>query len=386
KPKDAGKWKWILMDFDRGLGSVNSQMISFYVNEDGWPLKELMRNQDFKKQFGIKLSDLLFTTFNSNRMIAEIQDHINTIEAEIPNHVDRWKGTSGTGNYSSIRAISSVNYWLSEVEKLKTFAQARPGVILNDLTNYGFQAPVPVSVTTFPAQSGVLTFNGLKIPVDVCSGGYPKGEVINLKAEAKPGYNFLGWKSNVDSSLISKEQIWKYSDTGTDLGTSWNNSDFSDASWKSGQAELGYGDGDEKTVVGYGGSTNNKYITTYFRKSFDLNNKGKVTRLNLSLRCDDGAVVYLNGIEIQRYNLPSGTIGFGTIALTSIAGTDESTFHTFTIGAESASGIGAPANSASKGGERNTEVSSGTRRMTFASERLLARTSLRLAASITCSA
>lgn len=335
KPKDTGKWKWILMDFDRGFFGASNQMISFYVNEDGWPFRDLMKNADYKKLFGIKLSDLLFTTFNPQRMIGQIDDHQKTIEAEMPNHISRWEGTSGTGNYSNIKAIPSMDYWHTEVEKLRTFAKARPGVILNDLTNYGFLAPVPVSVTTLPAQSGVLTFNGLKIPVDVCTGGYPKGETIKLTAAAKDGYKFMGWKINSDSLLIARQSNWKYLDTGADLGTSWRNAAFSDTGWKSGQAELGYGDGDEKTVIGYGGDINNRYITSYFRTSFAVKNKQKVSGMTLMLKCDDGAVVYLNGNEIQRYNMPAGNIASGTLASTSLSGTDESTFHTFAIGTES---------------------------------------------------
>jgi len=334
KPKDTGKWKWILMDFDRGFFGANNQLISFYVNDDGWPFRDLIKNNEYKKLFGLKLSDLMFTTFNPQRMIAEIDAHQQTIEAEMPNHVTRWAGTRGTGTYSSVTAISSVDYWHSEVEKLRTFAKARPGVILNDLINYGFNIPVAVSVTTFPAKSGVLTFNGLKIPVDVCSGGYPKDETIKLTAEAKDGFKFIGWKAKGDSLVIPKESSWKYSDTGVDLGTSWRNADFSDTNWKSGPAELGYGDGDEKTVISYGGDANNKYISSYFRKSFVLNNKLKVSGLTLLLKCDDGAVVYLNGNEIQRYNMPTGAIGFGTTAVSSIIGADESDFHTFSIGSE----------------------------------------------------
>jgi len=335
KPKNSGQWKWILMDFDRGFSGVDNELINFYINEDGWPFRDLIKNQDYKKLFGRKLADLLFTNFNPERMIAQIDDHQKTIEAEMPNHVSRWAGTSGTGNYSSIKAISSVDYWLSEVEKLRTFAQARPGVILNDLTNYGFQSPVPVTISTFPVNSGNLTFNGLKIPVDVCSGAYPKSEQIKLTAEAKAGYQFLGWKANGDSIVLAKEQIWKYSDTGTDPGISWKNPDYNESAWKSGPAELGYGDDDEKTVISFGSDSNSKQITSYFRRSFALKNKHKVDGLALLLKCDDGAVVYLNGIEIQRYNMPAGTIGFQTTASSGISGADELTFHTFSIGKES---------------------------------------------------
>lgn len=37
-------------------------------------------------------------------------------------------------------------------------------------------------------------FNGFKIPVDNCLGGYPKNETITLKAEAVAGYRFLDGK------------------------------------------------------------------------------------------------------------------------------------------------------------------------------------------------
>jgi hypothetical protein len=332
KPKDSGKWKWILMDFDRGFFGAGNELISFYINEDGWPLKELIRNPDFKKQFGLKLSDLIFTTFNTDRMLLQIEDHQKTIEAEMPNHIARWEGTRGTGNYSGITAISSMDYWFSEVQELRTFAQARPGVILNDLMNYGFQAPVPVSITTYPAGSGKLTFNGLKIPVDVCNGGYPKGESIKLTAEANSGYTFLGWKANEDTLLIGKQTSWKYLDKGSDPGPYWKNADYSDAFWKSGQAELGYGDGGEKTVISYGGNTSNRYITSWFRKNFTYNSKQDVIGLSISLNCDDGAVIYLNGNEIQRYNMPGGVIDAGTTAIVSISGTDETTFHNFSVG------------------------------------------------------
>jgi len=331
KQKDTGKWKWILMDFDRGFSGVNNEMISFYLNESGWPFKSLMKNTEYKKYFGRKLADLMFTTFNTDRMISRIDAHKQAIEAEIPKHVDRWAGTHGTGNYSNIYAISSVDYWQSEVEKLKTFAQDRPAVILNDLTNYGFQDAVPVTVTTFPEKSGRLTFNGLEIPVDVCTGGYPQDEEIKLTAEAKAGYKFLGWKTNSAFSLITKETEWKYSDAGTDLGTVWRTSDFNDATWKTGKAELGYGDGDEATVIGYGSNDQSKYITTYFRKSFSIVDKQKMSEIILSLKCDDGAIVYLNGAEIVRFNLPAGTVSFGTTATSSIGGTDESRFNTYEI-------------------------------------------------------
>jgi hypothetical protein len=329
KPKESGKWKWILMDFDRGFSGVNNDLIDFYLRESGWPFRDLMKNEEYKKYFGRKMADLLFTTFNAERMIGEIEDHQHQIEAAIPAHVLRWQGTSGTGNYSNIRAISSFDYWLSEIEKVKTFALARPAVILSDLTNYGFENSLPLTIQTLPANSGEITFNGLTVPVNNCDGAYPANEQIRLVAEAKPGFRFLGWQSSMKSLLIPRESTWKFFDKGTSLGSTWQTIGFNDSGWSSGQAELGYGDDDENTIIGYGPSSENKYITTYFRKNFSISNKDLMQSLAFNLKCDDGAVVYLNGHEIGRYNLPAGTIDYLTNANNSVGGSDESTFSTY---------------------------------------------------------
>ena len=107
-------------------------------------------------------------------------------------------------------------------------------------------------------------------------------------------------------TLIATGADWKYLDDGTDQGTAWTLTGFDDAAWASGPAELGYGDGDEATVVSFGPSAGNKYVTTYFRRAFTVANPGAFTFLSLRLKRDDGAAVYLNGSEIFRNSLAGG--------------------------------------------------------------------------------
>ncbi|HTD67667.1 MAG TPA: Ig-like domain-containing protein, partial [Candidatus Limnocylindria bacterium] len=64
------------------------------------------------------------------------------------------------------------------------------------------------------------------------------------------------------------QEVWKYRDDGSDQGTAWRLPAFDDTAWASGPAELGYGDGDEATVVSFGPDPNNKFVTTYFRCAF----------------------------------------------------------------------------------------------------------------------
>ena len=130
--------------------------------------------------------------------------------------------------------------------------------------------------------------------------------------------------------LVPAGSVWKYLDNGSNQGTAWRASAFNDSAWASGAAELGYGDGDETTVISYGPNANSKYITSYFRKSFNVASLSALTALNLRVKRDDGIVVYLNGTEVYRDNMPSGTIGYTTLASTA-ASDDGATWQTATI-------------------------------------------------------
>jgi hypothetical protein len=132
------------------------------------------------------------------------------------------------------------------------------------------------------------------------------------------------------TTLISYGSSWKYLDNGTNQGTAWRAVSFSDASWRTGNAELGYGDGDEKTIVRYGSSSSLKYVTTYFRKAISIPNTSLYTGLSLSIKRDDGAVVYINGTQVYRTNMPSGTISYSTLA-SADAGDDGKTPQTVSL-------------------------------------------------------
>src|SRR5439155_16132606 len=68
--------------------------------------------------------------------------------------------------------------------------------------------------------------------------------------------------------LIAPGSIWKYWDRGGALPSAWTSRFYDDTQWASGPAQLGYGDGDEATVVSFGPDPDTKYTTTYFRRGF----------------------------------------------------------------------------------------------------------------------
>lgn len=140
--------------------------------------------------------------------------------------------------------------------------------------------------------------------------------------------------------VIPRGATWKYLDTGADLGasdqaytaTAWFHPDFDDTAWRSGVAELGYGDG-PATVLRYGADddnlnndANNKFLTYYFRHEFSVTQPDidRMAALFLELERDDGAIVYLNGTKIARMQMPADPVNFNTVAEGDTGGGEES--------------------------------------------------------------
>jgi len=159
-------------------------------------------------------------------------------------------------------------------------------------------------------------------------------------------------------TLIANGETWRYLDTGADLGPSdqpasaaaWFHPDFDDSGWLTGQAPLGYTNDnsssatptDQSSDLRYGPVPSDdplhpnkandpaaKFATTYFRKSFEVpaGQLAELRALHFSLRRDDAAIAYLNGVEILRHNLPEGSVSPGTFAsATAVGGNEFGTF------------------------------------------------------------
>jgi hypothetical protein len=132
--------------------------------------------------------------------------------------------------------------------------------------------------------------------------------------------------------LVAAGSVWKYLDTGTNLGTSWRSNSFDDTSWASGPAPLGYGEMNvgqwPRTTNSFGPDPNNKYITTYYRRLLDVPNAAQFSALEFRLLRDDGAVVYLNGAEVFRSNMPTGAVDSLTLATNGVTGAEETAWFT----------------------------------------------------------
>ncbi len=161
-----------------------------------------------------------------------------------------------------------------------------------------------------------------------------------------PSAGMLSGGSELNRLIALESTGWRYLDTGSDPGGSdvvvdhpsygvsnWKHPDFLDASWEVGQAMLGYGGITGGTInesVDFGGVNSDRHPTTHFRKHFNVTGATSYRELRIDLRRDDGAILYLNGREIVRSNLPEGVVGFETLSTSSVGGSRESEPNLFT--------------------------------------------------------
>ncbi|MCH6256528.1 lamin tail domain-containing protein [Puniceicoccaceae bacterium K14] len=250
-----------------------------------------------------------------NRMVARLQKHIDATELSFLAESARWgyRTPESWRSYQDNLLENDLPSRAGTMISAYRSAGLYPSIDAPSMNQFGgnVDAGFELKITNPLGGTTYFTINGEDPRLT--------GGAVNSKATALV-------EDATGNVLVSKGSDWRYLDDGSNQGTAWRGSFFNDSSWSVGTAELGYGDGDENTTVSYGSNSNNKHITTYFRKTIEVENVSSLSGLTLELMRDDGAVVYINGVEIMRSNMPGGTVTSSTLASSAASGGGESTF------------------------------------------------------------
>lgn len=174
--------------------------------------------------------------------------------------------------------------------------------VLNNWTN--------VILTTTPMTPGVIY----------------KVIINNVADTSEAGNKLMNYSANIPAQVIIAPVWieWKYENTGTDLSNIWYSLEYDDSGWQSGQALFGL----ESSAFVTANPINTPFTLTnaqgifiptfYFRTWFNFPYKTDIVKIAFQHAVDDGAVFYVNGVEVYRYNMPAGPVSFNTLASSSI--------------------------------------------------------------------
>ena len=320
--RDGGKFRFVVFDLDHSFNSDSP--IDMFMNREYWTFdqlyptslgritaqikfvtlfKNLLQNADFRRRFidaYCLMGGSVFEATRSTQLIDELVARVNPAM--------QLEGRSANSTANTVKSQLS--------RRLSTATNALKRYSAFGLGNVQTQR-VKLASNVEGAQ---LLLNSQPVPT-----GYFDGNLfapVTLKAVAPAGYAFEGWSSlglTTGTTLMEKGAEWRYYDQGSLDGQNWTSPTYAENGWKKGNAPLGYGNPNiaAATTLDYGGDSSKKRPTYYFRTNVSLEQEPAANDLfTMNYVVDDGIIVYVNGSEAARFNMPSGMVGYSTYAST----------------------------------------------------------------------
>ena len=327
---DAGGWKFFSQDQDIALQDVAADSTDQTV-PDGI-FNRLLSYPDFKTIWRDRIYRHLFNdgALTPAKVAGYYNLRADEIFAAVVPETARWQPSSSVGPLPWDRN----GEWTVERNYLnQTYFPQRTGRLLSQFRARGWY---PVDAPAMSQRGGTVAA-GTKVLLTApagtiyytMDGSDPRqpGGAINPSAVVYDASNNTVNLLEAFDDRAGLGATWKYLVSAADPGPSWREAGFSDAGWSTGKVEAGYGDGDEITMIDPDtdpvAAGVQKGITTLFRNTFNIADPNIVAGLNLRLKRDDGAVVYINGREVMRSGMADGPILFSTTGNKGVNVTDD---------------------------------------------------------------
>jgi hypothetical protein len=169
----------------------------------------------------------------------------------------------------------------------------------------------------------------------VFSVGQPPSGTVNVTWSINHGITDLGvtgtplsfnrtgpgatWNFTLDSrtTLVASNSQWRLLKgfaEAPDITNAWRYLGFDDSGWSSSPAPFVFGEPTFTNALNPGTSVadmaDNAYSSIYLRKTFFIAKASAVTNLLLNHQSDDGFIAWINGVEVFRFNMPTGQIAY----------------------------------------------------------------------------
>lgn len=307
-------FKFFVHDFEHSMLDVNEDRTGPFPsnNENNAayynPLflhQDLMENEEYKMRWADRVHRHLF---NGGALTpAAWQNRVNKlatfVDASIVAESARWGDTFRSQPYTKAD-------WINAQNGLVGYFTPRNPVVLSQLRADHLypQLDAPV-VSPFGGHQPVGTEIAIQGPPGATLYYMPDGSDPRAVGGALKSGALVYTASTTTQPLIPwSAGGWSYLADGSNQGVAWRSETFNSSSWPVGTAELGFGDGDEASVIPIidanpSVSGIQRVATTYFRRTFNVTDAHQITSLGLTVEYDDTYVVYLNGTRVAG-NLP----------------------------------------------------------------------------------
>jgi len=350
-----GKFRFFVWDQEIALDKFGWNR---YSNSSGGgaPFQRLRLNDEFRILFADRVRKHLFNggALSEPESIARYLGLAGKIDKAIVAESARWGDVQATTPYGSTAGSSNdvdADYYPPTINSPIYFTREQHWVVERDNVT-GHYIPTlhdtsdsrsiirelrsnnlypSIDAPVFGQHGGVVA-NGFELPVTATTGAIyftlDGSDPREVGGGVNPGAGMLAGGATVDTFIDLEDTGWKYlgngvaqSDSDVVVGhgsygvSDWKHPSFDDSAWGTGQAMLGYGTINgrtRRTTVG-SASTN----TLYFRKEFSVTGVGDYSELTFEIVRDDGAIVYLNGVEVDRSNLTGGNKTYADNAVAS---------------------------------------------------------------------
>ena len=319
--RDGGKFRFVLFDTDAAF-DYGTNVFQQFMNKETWTFDELyprglgsitdqirlvtlfrnmLQNEGFRRKFIDAYSLVSGSVFEGSRAQQICDELYQRVQPAM-----QLNGGSAAGTYSTVRNIlgSRLNTATTAIRAYDAFGlrEQEPQRVLLDSNADGAQ----------------LEVNGQQVPTGRFDGNL--FSPVKVRAVAPAGYAFQGWLSGSGTATMLKGmgEQWQYYDQGSLDGQNWTSPTYAATGWQTGDAPLGYSNNYSiATWLDYGGDAGNKRPTSYFRTTLNLASKPAASdKVEMNYYVDDGFIVYVNGTEAARFNMPSGAVNYNTLAST----------------------------------------------------------------------
>lgn len=335
-------FKWLRHDAEHSLGAHSSYPVtcdtttagSGFTSRDKFnPAtlhQRLCQHPEYRNRFADLVQKHLYGdgALSPAKAQERFRSRMNEIDLAIIAESARW-GRGKTRDATWLPACNQV---------VNDYLVKRRDIIVTHFRNRGWfpsiDAPLYSVMNTEVAYGDVVRVSGNGAFYYTTDGSDPRlpGGGVNPSATLVTGST----EPIPPRVLVKRGANWRYFDAGNEPpavgGLTWRDPGFSDVNWAQGPAILGFaGSATANTVA----TTTRRYVTgnsgpqvttTYFRHTFTLDSTNNISNLVVEILRDDGAVVYLNGVEILRENMNPGDTTYGTYSAAVVGSPDQNTY------------------------------------------------------------